>query len=106
MRQVLGVQVRPESVFKLIRIRKIGIEPIIVIQCKFFLDAFENSQKSQIRESFDSAIKSEQYELKEWILCVPRVIDIDESSWWSKWKNKKIAEHSKSLDFIKLKIEN
>ena len=81
---------------------ELGVEPITVIQCKFFLEAFEESQKSQIRESFDTALKSEKFELKEWILCLPRVIDIDETSWWFKWKHKKITEHTKGSGFIKL----
>lgn len=83
-------------------IGELGIEPITVIQCKFFLESFEESQKSQIRDSFDTAINSDKYELKEWKLCIPRVIDIDEHSWWFKWKHKKIKEHSKDSNFIKL----
>lgn len=83
-------------------IGELGIEPITVIQCKFFLESFEDSQKSQIRDSFDTAIKSEKYELKEWILCVPRVINIEENSWWFGWKHKKLKEHSRSTEFINL----
>lgn len=83
-------------------IGEFGKEPITVIQCKFFLESFDDSQKSQIRESFDTAIKSDKYELKEWILCIPRVIDINENSWWFKWKHKKIEEYSKQVDFIKI----
>ncbi len=83
-------------------IGELGIEPITVIQCKFFLETFGDSQKSQIRDSFDTAINSNKYELKEWILCIPRVIDIDENSWWFKWKHKKLKEHSKDNSFIKL----
>jgi len=79
-----------------------GQEPITVIQCKFFLDNFGNSQKQQIRESFETAYRSQQFELKEWILCIPRVIDSDENSWWFKWKNKKINEYSLTNDFIKI----
>jgi hypothetical protein len=79
-----------------------GIEPITVIQCKFFLESFGESQKSQIRDSFETALKSTKFELKEWILCIPRVIDIDENSWWFKWKHKKITENSKGTSFIKL----
>lgn len=79
-----------------------GIEPITVIQCKFFLNNFEDSQKSQIRDSFDTAINSDKYKLKEWILCIPRVIDIDDNSWWFKWKHKKVVEHLKEANFIKL----
>lgn len=83
-------------------IGELGVEPITVIQCKFFLEAFDESQKSQIRDSFDTAANSSKYELKEWKLCIPRIIDIDEHSWWFKWKQKKIAQHSKDSDFIKL----
>jgi Cdc6-like AAA superfamily ATPase len=85
---------------------ELGNEPITVIQCKFFLDTFEDSQKNQIRDSFSTAVNSDKYELKEWILCIPRVIDIDENSWWFKWKKKKIDEHTKSNSFIKLKNGN
>ena len=81
---------------------ELGVEEITVIQCKFFLEAFEDSQKSQIRESFKTAIESEDYDLKEWILCVPRVIDIDENSWWFKWKHKKLGELNKDNNFIKI----
>lgn len=83
-------------------IGEFGVEPITVIQCKFFLDAFEDSQKNQIRDSFNTAVSSEKYELKEWILCIPRVIDIDENSWWFKWKHKMVEKYSKDKDFIKL----
>lgn len=85
---------------------ELGIEPITVIQCKFFLEAFEESQHSQIRSSFETAIKSDMYELKEWILCIPKVIDIDENTWWFRWKHKQIKKHSKQEDFIKLKNGN
>jgi len=83
-------------------IGELGVNDITVIQCKFFLEAFEDSQKGQIRDSFKTAIESNDYKLKEWILCVPRVIDIDENSWWFKWKHKKITEHKKEETFIKL----
>jgi hypothetical protein len=83
-------------------IGELGQEEIIVIQCKFFLDKFEDAQKNQIRESFKTAIESDKYTLKEWILCIPRVIDINENSWWFNWKNKQITTHSKDNTFIKL----
>lgn len=84
-------------------IGEIGIEPITVIQCKFFLESFEESQKAQIRDSFKRAIDSDKYELKEWILCIPRVLDIDQIKWWIKWKKKKIEENGKTEEFISLK---
>ena len=69
-------------------IGEFGIKPISVIQCKFFLESFGDSQKAQIRESFSRAKNADNYELKEWILAVPRVIDIDENSWWFNWVDK------------------
>jgi hypothetical protein len=81
---------------------ELGIEPIIVIQCKFFLESFAEGQHSQIRKSFKTAISSDKYELKKWILCIPRVIDIDENAWWFTWKNKQVEEHSKENDFIQI----
>ncbi|MDZ7817410.1 MAG: hypothetical protein U5K55_01840 [Aliarcobacter sp.] len=58
--------------------------------------------KNQIRESFKTAIESDKYTLKEWVLYIPRVIDINENSWWFKWKNKQITTHSKNNTFIEL----
>lgn len=83
-------------------IGEFGIEPITVIQCKFFLDSFSDSQKTQIKSSFNTAFNNKKFELKEWILCMPRSIDIDENSWWFKWKHNKIKEISKDNEFIKL----
>lgn len=83
-----------------------GIEPITVIQCKFFLEQFEDAQQAQIRESFKTAIQSKDYSLKNWILCVPRELPTDEAAWWSKWKAKMLKEHGKSNEFITLKNGN
>lgn len=83
-------------------IGELGVEPITVIQCKFFLESFGTSQQSQIRDSFETAINSEKYELKEWILCIPRIIDIDENTWWFRWKHKQLKKHKKENVFIKL----
>ncbi len=83
-----------------------GIEPITVIQCKFFLEQFEDSQQAQIRESFKTAISSTEYELKNWILCVPRELPTDEAAWWSKWKSKMLKEYDKTNEFITLKNGN
>lgn len=87
-------------------IGELGIEPIIVIQCKFFLEKFSASQHSQIQKSFITAATSKAYELKQWILCIPRVIDIDEHSWWFKWKAKQLITYSKPGKFIDIKNGN
>lgn len=83
-------------------IGELGIKPISVIQCKFFLESFGNSQKAQIRESFETAVNSTSFELKEWILCIPRVIDITENSWWFKWKHKQLKKFKKEDNFIRI----
>lgn len=85
---------------------KFSIKPIIVIQCKFFLDSFGEAQKAQIRNSFNRAKNSQKYVLKEWILVLPRVIDIEENSWWFNWIGKQdIAIHlingNKLIDLMK-----
>ena len=87
-------------------IGEFGTEPITVIQCKFFLDQFAESQYAQIRDSFKTAVESTDYELKNWILCVPRELPTEETSWWSKWKDRMIKEHGKSKEFITLKNGN
>jgi len=87
-------------------IGKIGIEPIDVIQCKFFLDEFEESQKSQIRRSFKVAIESQKYDMSSWTLCIPRILDSKENKWWSEWTSKKIIENNLDSAFLKIKTGN
>lgn len=79
-----------------------GEEPITVYQCKFFLEEFDTAQHAQIRNSFERALNSDKFELKNWILCIPKVLDIDETVWWTKWKNKQIKINEKDTRFITL----
>lgn len=83
-----------------------GVEPIVVVQCKFFLEDFGDSQKQQIRDSFNTANTSDKFEVKEWILCLPYVFDINENSWFFTWKEKQTNILNKDGDFIKLKNGN
>lgn len=83
-----------------------GTEPITVIQCKFFLDEIKDSQKQQIRDSFNKAIKSKDYKLKNWILAVPRVLVQDEHQWWGKWKKRMELVYSERENFIEIKTGN
>ncbi|GEM51945.1 hypothetical protein EB1_17350 [Empedobacter brevis NBRC 14943 = ATCC 43319] len=85
-----------------IYVGELGLEPIVVYQCKFFLEEFGDAQKAQIRSSFLTAIKSSNYELKNWILCIPNTLDLSETSWWSKWKAKQIYIYKKNSQFISL----
>ena len=66
-------------------IGNLGIEPIDVIQCKFF-PKFGDSQKSQITKSFKTAINSSEFEVISWTLCLINQFTIKEHQWWSKWK--------------------
>jgi len=85
---------------------ELGVKPITVIQCKFFLESFGDSQKQQIRNSFKTAIESKEYELDKWILCLPRIFDIDDNAWWCNWKAEKIQELNKDDGFIEFKNGN
>lgn len=64
-------------------------QPIDVYQCKYFIDGVGDSQKKQIRESYERAKNASDYRLKNWYLCVPCELSIKEFSWWSDWKSKK-----------------
>lgn len=59
-------------------------EPIIVFQCKYFINGIQQAQKSQIKESYKMV--TEKYKVKEWYLCVPNVFTVKDHKWWSEWK--------------------
>ncbi|UCS92443.1 AAA family ATPase [Echinicola marina] len=83
-------------------IGKLGIEPIKIVQCKFFVDGIKDSQRSQIRESFKKIITSDDFMPSQWILCIPEKLSISEHKWWSDWKNRQIANYNLSQEFIEL----
>nr|WP_315032946.1 ATP-binding protein [uncultured Chryseobacterium sp.] len=82
-------------------IGEIGSEPIEVIQCKFFPE-FGESQKNQIRESFNTVINSKEFVTKNWTLCIINEFNIDEHKWWLKWKKGVIKKYNLDDDFIDL----
>lgn len=59
--------------------------PEKVYQCKFFLNGLGDGQRQQIRKSFKTVISN--YNIKEWRLCLPCILNQQELLWWSKWKN-------------------
>jgi hypothetical protein len=69
-------------------IGKYSKEPIIVVQCKFFLEKFESSQKQQIKDSFNKAYNNKDYKLSKWILCIPRIFTQKDNEWWFDWIEK------------------
>lgn len=68
-------------------------EKITVIQCKFFLSELGESQKAQIRKSFNTIIKSQELIVDNWILCLPTELILKEHQWWSNWTSKEIKKH-------------
>ncbi|MFY0652495.1 MAG: hypothetical protein JXQ96_10700 [Cyclobacteriaceae bacterium] len=66
---------------------------IKVFQCKCFFYPLEETQKSQIKNSFKKAIGSKEYEMEEWHLCIPKIMTIEDLKWWSKWKKDKEKSH-------------
>ncbi len=105
-KRVDGVKVKQGDGGIDIFVGELGCEPITVIQCKFFLDKFEESQKGQIRDSFKTCISATRYELKEWILCMPYLLDLDQHTWWSQWKDSQRQKYEKDENFISLKTGN
>jgi hypothetical protein len=83
-------------------IGKISVEPITVIQCKFFLDGIGNSQKQQITKSFVKAITSKEYSITKWILCIPKILDLEENIWWGKWIDKQAKKFNINSGLIHL----
>ncbi|WP_339904779.1 NACHT domain-containing protein, partial [uncultured Cyclobacterium sp.] len=77
-------------------------KPIKVIQCKFFVNGIEESQKEQIRKSFRTAIISTDFQVGNWILCVPGKLSIQEHKWWAGWKNKQMKNFGLPNDNIEL----
>jgi hypothetical protein len=87
-------------------IGEIGMESIDVIQCKFFPNSFDQSQKAQIKKSFNTALDSTKFDVKSWSLCIINVFDIDQHIWWNKWKNEEIIKRGLDKNFIHLKDGN
>ncbi|WP_297868794.1 AAA family ATPase [uncultured Flavobacterium sp.] len=87
-------------------IGNIGVEPISVIQCKFFLEDFGSSQKQQIKDSFNTVINSGEFVTEKWILCIPRTLDLKQNKWWCEWVDSMKSKHNLKDDFIILKDGN
>jgi hypothetical protein len=64
---------------------------IDIYQCKFFTQGLEESQKNQIRKSFQGCRDSKEFKVKKWILCLPVDLSVDEKKWFEDWRAKQIA---------------
>jgi WD40 repeat protein len=62
---------------------------VTVWQAKYFVHGVTHRQKSQITESFDSALKAAAahgYTVERWMLCIPASMDGPTTQWWQAWK--------------------
>jgi hypothetical protein len=62
------------------------VSPVDVYQCKFFVDGVGATQRSQITASYSRAAHNDKYVLKDWYLCLPVAMSVDESKHFDKWK--------------------
>jgi hypothetical protein len=72
------------------------VDSIFVWQVKYFIDGINNSQKSQIRDSFNTLMensKKENFRVDNWKLCIPCNLSVKERQWWDTWSKKMTREH-------------
>lgn len=63
-------------------------EKTVIFQCKYFPDLIENSQKDQIRDSFNKISKNTNLKCEKWILCLPKDLNYEENIWFDQWRKK------------------
>ena len=62
--------------------------PIEVYQCKYFPQGLGDSQKDQIRKSFQTALNNPDFTMSRWVLCIPIDMSKEERKWWDGWLEK------------------
>ncbi|MFC4529326.1 hypothetical protein [Sphaerisporangium dianthi] len=70
-------------------------------QSKYFIKEFGESQKKQVRESFDSAMRyarREGHTVTRWVLCIPCEMDAPALKWWHGWRSRRQAEHQVEIE--------
>ena len=72
-----------------IYVGELGVTPIDVYQCKYFFNGVNESQKSQIRSSHDTACGNDKFTVGNWFLCIPVDFSVSESKWFDGWAAKK-----------------
>lgn len=66
-------------------IGQLGVAPVDVYQCKYFLRGVGKSQRDQIRRSFETTAGLTGITVKSWNLCLPLDLSIEESLWFDGW---------------------
>ena len=76
-------------------------DSVRIWQAKYFVRGFRESQRKQVRESFESARRSadrEGYRIEQWVLCVPCALDPPTLQWWQSWSRARQAETGLKID--------
>jgi hypothetical protein len=98
---VMNVRANPGDHGIDVYVGNIGLEPIDVYQCKFFLGPLGKSQKEQIRESFERAATSTEFKVKRWVLCMPlEDFDLAENKWWTAWKRSQELIYQLTIELL------
>jgi hypothetical protein len=74
---------------------------VVVWQSKYFWPMVTRSRQAQIRDSFDSAVRSAQregHQLARWVLCVPSSMDAPTAQWWDNWRARKQRETGVAIE--------
>jgi hypothetical protein len=74
---------------------------VSIWQAKYFARGVAESQKRQINDSFNSAMRAAAahgYTVARWVLCVPSSMDAPTRQWWRDWK----ARHERDVPTIEL----
>ena len=56
------------------------------ISASIFDSGLRSSQWKQITDSYNRAIKNQNYQMNKWILCLPAELSLDEHIKWEEWK--------------------
>ena len=63
----------------------LGRSPVDVYQCKYFVGGVGKPQKQQIRDSYKTAISSTSFQVRNWYLCLPVNLSVEETIWFESW---------------------
>lgn len=67
---------------------ELGVGPVDVFQCKYFVSSVDKSQRQQIQNSYKAAMSSTIFSVKSWTLCLPINLSIAEAVWFDGWAEK------------------
>lgn len=73
---------------------------IDVYQCKYFIDGIGDSQKAQIKKSFQKIVDNNELSLSNWYLCIPCDLTLKQHHWWAGWKNQQEEKYSIPIEIF------